>query len=166
VTSPPTTVTTSAHSIPYQISRAMLAALAAVPELAGVTLRDNPTSVPDLTDGDRILFLEDGPDSPLGQKEGQKEFRSFTLSVGVISRDSQAREKADLDMVVVRRTLNKAWNAFLSAGTQAGILAMGGSLEEGQRSHKIEGIDVGGALIVTAFSFSYREQTQTRVFRA
>lgn len=158
-------MTTSAHSIPYQISRAMLAALAAAPELVGATLRDNPTSPADFTDGDRVLFLEDGADSPLGQKEGQKEFRAFTLNVGVIRRASEARAGADLDMVVVRRTLNKAWNAFLSAATQAGVLAMGGSLEEGQRSHKIEGIDVGGALIVTAFSFSYREQTQTRVFR-
>ena len=88
-------------SIPFTISAAVVAALEADTELAGVTVVDNPNTPSALDDGARVVFVEDKDDVPLN-KPGQAEGRTFGFLVGVINRTAGARVGADADMERVK----------------------------------------------------------------
>jgi len=142
-------------SIPYRLSQAIVQALGAAPELTGATVKDNPTDPSHLAEGDRIVFVEDKVDGPIN-KPGQAEGRTFTVTVGVINRTAAARAGADADMEAAK------------AIVQASALATGRVLvnekrlngfnapREGQRGYRVEGLDVGGALVFTTFDIDYR----------
>lgn len=149
------------QSVPYRISQAVVVALGAAPSLAGVLVQDNPFDPSVLRDGDRVLFVEDKSDD-LASQEGQAEQRAFVLIVGAINRTASARAGADADMQAAKAVVR---DAALAEGLQlvsekliTGMTAP----REGRRGYRIEGIDVGGALVITEFSISYRTPAARR----
>jgi hypothetical protein len=135
------------QSIPFQISAAMLSALQSAPAFDGARLLDNPTSAAALMDGDRVLFVEDQHDE-LNKQPNATEQRTFTLTVGVINRSAEARAAADADMEAVKQALRSITAQLVGIGSLR-------LPREGRRTYKLEGIDVGGALIVTEFLIDY-----------
>jgi len=135
------------QSIPYQISAAVFAAIQASPALDGAVLLDNPTSPAALQDGDRVVFIEDQSDE-LNKQPSTAEQRTFSLTVGVINRSSEARAGADADMEAVKLVMRN----ITAQLTAIGSLRLP---REGRRTYRLEGIDVGGALIVTEFLIDY-----------
>jgi hypothetical protein len=148
-------------SIPFIISTAVVAALEADTELAGMTVVDNPITPSALDDGARVVFVEDKDDAPL-DKPGQAEGRTFGFIVGVINRTAGARAGADADMERVKAV------ATLAARNACRDLLQGKQIvkfdypREMQRAYRVEGIDVGGALITTRFEIDYRLPSSAR----
>jgi hypothetical protein len=145
----------TAQSIPYLLSQALVQALGAAPDLAGAVVKDNPTDPQQLSDGARLVFVEDKGDAPLS-RPGQAEGRTFTVTVGVINRTEGDRAGADADMQAAKTAVQAA---TLEAGrvlvASKRILAIQAA-REGQRAYRVEGIDVGGAMVVTTFDIDYR----------
>lgn len=143
------------QSIPYLLSAAVLTALREQMEPLGAIVHDNPTSPAALQDGERVVWIEDGDDSPI-DRPGQAEGRSFEIGVGIINRSADARAAADADMQLLKPIV---LSAVLTAGralqSTRDIIGLQ-SPREGKRLHRLEGIDVGGALILTKFSIDYR----------
>jgi len=151
------------QSIPYRLSQAVVAALRAQFEPLGATVRDNPTSRAALNEGARVVFVEDEQDQPGSasnnaqpNQPNQAEGRSFALAVGVIARTDDARAQADADMEQVKTTLRDAVLAETRAMVAAGQILTVVMPLEGQRLYRLDGIDVGGALVLTRFLLSYR----------
>ncbi len=151
------------QSIPYRLSQAVVAALRAQFEPLGATVRDNPTSRAALNEGARVVFVEDEQDQPGTASSGaqpnqpnQAEARSFAMAVGVIARTDDARAQADADMEQVKATLRDAVLAETRSMTAAGDILATAMPLEGQRLYRLDGIDVGGALVLTRFLISYR----------
>jgi hypothetical protein len=163
---------TTVASIPYQFSQAVYLALAeaaqavaagtgSAPVLSGIHVRDNPSSPSDLTDGERVVFIEDKDDDRRAQ-EGQAEGRTFTLRLVVINRSALARASADADMEAAKGVLTQAVYACGRALTSQGRITGFAAPREGRRSYRVEGLDVGGAVIWTEFAIDYRTPAPTR----
>lgn len=142
-------------SIPFTISTAVVAALQADTELAGVTVIDNPITPSALEDGARLVFVEDKDDVPRN-KPGQAEGRTFGILVGVINRTAGARAGADADMERVKAVVTLAARNAGRDLLQAKQIVQFEYPREMQRSYGVEGLDVGGALITTRFEIDYR----------
>lgn len=142
-------------SIPLTISAAVVAALEADTELAGATVVDNPITPSALDVGERVVFVEDKDDAPL-DKPGQAEGRTFGFFVGVINRTAGARVGADNDMERVKRVATLAARNACRDMLQAQEIVKFEYPREMQRTYRVEGLDVGGALIVTRFEIDYR----------
>jgi hypothetical protein len=151
-------------SIPYQASQAVFNALANNPAFERATVLDNPTDPSPLSKGVRIVWLEDQDDSPV-DKPGQAEMRTFSFAVGVINRTKAPEDRlgADADMLaaktIVQQTLLLAGRELVAAKQ----ITTFSPPREGKRSYKVEGIDVGGALILTHFEFDYRTPAVSRI---
>ena len=144
-------------SVPYLVSAAVVAALEADAELAGAIVIDNPISPAALQDGARVVFVEDKDDTPSqADKPGQAEGRTFGFIVGVINRTAGARAGADADMERVKAVVTKASRDALVALQAERRIVNLQYPREGLRAYRIEGIDVGGALITTRFEIDYR----------
>lgn len=143
------------QSIPYQLSQAVFLALQSAADLAGAHFIDNPSAPADLNDGERVVFIEDKGDDRMDQK-GQAEARTFTITVGAINRTEDDRAGADADMEAAKAVLVRAALAagrdLVSAKKLTGFSAP----REGKRGYRIEGIDIGGALVWTSFEIDYR----------
>lgn len=142
------------QSIPYQVSAAIVAALQGDAAFDGARVLDNPTSAQALTDGERVVFVEDQLDE-LVQQPGTTEQRVFTATIGVINRGPAARADADADMEHVKRCVRAATAALAALGVRR-------LPREGKRTYRLEGIDVGGALIVTQFLIDYLNPRPSR----
>lgn len=143
------------QSIPYQMSQAVFAALEAALAADDVKVRDNPRSLAGLSEGKRVVFIEDWEDAPT-TKPGQAEGRTFAIDAGVINRTADDRAGADADMLAVKQILT---DALVRAGRELvkqKELTTFAAPREGVRRYRIDGIDVGGALIVTRFEIDYR----------
>lgn len=77
-------------------------------------------------------------------------------AVGVIARTDDARAQADADMEQIKTTLRDAVLAETRAMVAAGQILTVVMPLEGQRLYRLDGIDVGGALVLTRFLLSYR----------
>lgn len=135
------------QSIPFQLSQAVVSAFRASFEAEGAAVHDNPTTPAVLEDGERVIFVED-KDDDLNRQPSTAEQRTFVLTVGVINRGPDARAAADADMELVKG---------LMRGATKGLVALGALRfpREGRRGYRLEGIDVGGALVLTEFHFDY-----------
>lgn len=143
------------QSVPFLFSAAIVAALRDQLEADGVVVQDNPTSPNQIEQGARIVFVEDQDDDLLN-KPGQSEGRTFGFSIGVINRTPDARSGADADS---QRAKGVATAALMAAGRdlQASKTIVGFQApREGRRTYRLEGIDVGGALILTRYEIDYR----------
>lgn len=149
------------QSIPYQLSAAIVAALVTEFEPDGAVVRDNPRDPSALAAGTRVVFVEDADDD-LINKPGQAEGRSFGLTVGVINRTVDDRSGADADMLRVKAALQGAVFATGRALVAAKALTACQAPREGRRTYKVEGIDVGGALILARFEIDYRTPSSAR----
>lgn len=130
-----------------QISSALAAALAAAPALAGAVVRDNPSDPSALAQGERIVFLEDLADRLIDQPGGAPR-RTFRFHLGVISRSpAGARAQADADYLAAVAALM----AQRPALTQWRVK----TLREQDVSFRVEGLDVGGALVLGVFEADY-----------
>lgn len=141
-------------SVPYRLSQAVVAALRAAFEPGGFEVIDNPTALSDLAQWPRIVFVEDVRDRP-GEQPGQAERRTFQLAVGVINRSSDSRLAADVDMQAAKPVIATALLRCARDLRAAGDLTGFSAPHEGERTYRVEGLDVGGALILTQFEFSY-----------
>jgi len=148
-------------SIPFTISAAVVAALEADTELAGVTVVDNPITPSALEDGARVVFVEDRDDAPL-DKPGQAEGRTFGFIVGVINRTAGARAGADADMERVKAVATLAARNACTSLLEGKQIVKFQYPREMQRSYRVEGLDVGGALITTRFEIDYRLPSPAR----
>lgn len=147
------------QSIPYQFSAAVVAALRSAFEADSVVVLDNPTSPEQLATGPRIVFVEDADDD-FNNKPGQAEARTCALSVGVISRSADCRAEADADMQQAKQLVSAAVLTAGRAMQASKALVVFQSVREGRRTYRHEGIDVGGALILTRFEIDYRTPAQ------
>jgi hypothetical protein len=138
------------YLIGQAIDQALRAAFSGEPD---VLVLDNPARPSDLADGARVVWWEDQTDQ-LRAQPGQVAQRSFTAAVGVISRTSSARRQAHADYRAAKRALRSAMPSI----TTAGVTLDGAGLIEGEVSYKVEGIDVGGALVRGLISFDYRDK--------
>ena len=134
-------------SLRYQISAALFAALQGAPDLAGAVVMDNPVTAAALAKGDRIVFLEDLSDGLIDQAAQQGK-RRFVFGLGVICRTTTARAGADADYAAAEAAVRGAHT------TLAGTLRCG-PLRERDVTFKVEGIDVGGALVMGTFEIEY-----------
>ena len=148
-------------SIPFEISGAAVAALEAAPSLAGATILDNPDSPIALEKGDRVVFVEDKDDAPL-DKPGQAEGRVFGFFVGVINRSAGARAAADNDMELVKAIVTRATRDRCKELVEQQRLVKFEYPREIQRTYRLEGIDLSGALVLTRFEILYRLPPPTR----
>jgi len=144
----------SEQSAPYLLSQAVVDAIRAEPLFSAATVLDNPTGPAALADGDRLVFVEDMDDTQL-QQPNQTERRAFRFAIGVIARTEDARRQADADMQVVKRCMRVQLLAALRQLKAAGDLDQFAAPVEGPRRYRVEGVDVGGALIVTEFQVTY-----------
>lgn len=142
------------QSIPYQLSQGVVQALRDQFEPTGAIVRDNPTSKSALSAGDRILFVEDWEDGPIAQPN-QAERRTFSLNIGVINRTADDRTGADADMVLAKEAASKGLLVTGRALKATGALHTFAAPREGKRIYRVEGLDVGGALIVTRLEIDY-----------
>ncbi|MFD2754289.1 hypothetical protein [Comamonas terrae] len=141
------------RGVPFEMGQILIEALRKDPELAGAKVLDNPERASDLQDGPRIVFLEDQRDTPLEQP-GQLQQRIYHFSVGVIARTQLARAQAHGDYRLVKRILR---NRCMPLITAAGIRLDGLGLQEGAVHYRLENIDVGGSLVLGAFTIQYRD---------
>lgn len=139
--------------VPFELGRILIEALRADPGLAGVAVLDNPERASALVDGVRLVFLEEQRDVPLDDP-GQVQKRIYHFSVGVIARNEGARLQAHGDYRLVKRILR---NDCMRLITGAGIALAGAGLQEGEVRYRLENIDVGGSLVLGAFSIEYRD---------
>lgn len=142
-------------SVPLSISAAVVAALEADTELLGATILDNPITPAALDDGSRVVFVEDKDDAPI-DKPGQAEGRTFGFIVGVINRTETARAGADADMERSKEVATRAARDACTTLQQAREIVTFQYPREMLRTYRIEGIDVGGSLILTRFEIDYR----------
>jgi hypothetical protein len=138
---------------PCAIGAAIVQALRDAPALAGCTVLDNPRRQSDLADGARIVFFEDAGDRPRGN-DAQVQHRTYSFSLGVINRSSAARASAHADYRAAKRVLRLA---CMPAITQAGVEVNGAGLREGDVVYRLENIDVGGELVLGAYTVDYRD---------
>lgn len=143
------------QSVPYQLSQAIVGALRGALESDGVAVHDNPTSRATLADGARVVFVEDNEDGPRAGQPNQAEQRTFTFAVGVINRTAAARAACDADMVACKNVISAHGPVACRTLKDAGALTVFSAVRESRRIYKIEGIDVGGALILTQFDIDY-----------
>jgi len=148
-------------SIPFTISAAVVAAIEADTDLAGATVVDNPITPSALDEGARVVFVEDKDDTPRN-RPGQAEGRTFGFIVGVINRTAGARAGADTDMERVKAVATLAARNACRDLLQAKEIVQFDYPREMQRSYRVEGIDVGGALITTRFEIDYRLPSPAR----
>ncbi len=141
------------NGVPFELGRILIEALRADSGLAGVTVLDNPERASVLMDGERLVFLEEQRDVPVDDP-GQVQRRIYHFSVGVIARNESARLQAHGDYRLVKRILR---NDCMRLITAAGIVLAGAGLQEGEVRYRLENIDVGGSLVLGAFSIEYRD---------
>lgn len=133
---------------PYSAGEVFVSALRAAPELAGITIRDNPVRASDLKDGARVIWFEDVSDGPVEQ--GQQVKREFRFSVGVINRTEAARHGVHTDYRAAKRVLDDSLKQLKDLATVI-------YLREGDLAFVLENLDVGGGLILASFSVGYRD---------
>lgn len=139
--------------VPFELGRILFDALRADPGLIGVSVLDNPERASALVEGGRVVFLEEQRDAQVDQP-GQVQQRIYHFSVGVIARTESARSQAHGDYRMVKRILR---NDCMKLITDAGIRLDGPGLLEGEVRYRLENIDVGGSLVLGAFSIQYRD---------
>lgn len=143
----------STQSLRFQISAAIVEALRTAPALADAVVIDHPKSPSDLSKGTRVIFVEDQSDDLIDQPN-QQDKRSFGFSVGVINRTAQDRAGADADHLAAEAAIRQCHQSVLVATLRCGPLR-----ELGVR-FKVEGMDVGGALILASYAVEYRKGRQ------
>jgi hypothetical protein len=142
------------QSVPFVLSSHVVNSLRAL-EQVDFIVRDNPVTRAALEMGDRVIFVEDTDDEPT-TKEGQAEGRTFRFNVGVINRTNNSREQADRDMQTIKPMVVSALMAACRGLQADNAIKTFQAPREGRRSYRIEGIDVGGALILTRYEIDYR----------
>ena len=142
------------HSVPFLLSQAAVTAIAN--DFAGdpVSIRDNPSTRAAFAEGERAVFLVDSRDKP-SKQPNQAEARAFTFEVGVINLTAADRAGADDDMQRINLLLARVMPAASRGLKEGGHIIGHSALRELERYYRVEGIDVGGALIVTAFEIEY-----------
>lgn len=129
------------------ISNTLVAALRSAADMVGAQILDNPTEAQGLAKGDRVVWIEDQVDDPIEQA-GQQGKRRFTFALGVINRTSDDRAGADADHQAALSAITKAHTALMRDHRC-------GPLREGQTVFRVEGLDIGGALILTTYTVEY-----------
>jgi hypothetical protein len=174
-------MTQPTQSIHWQISRAMLAALQASADLAHLTWLDNPVHPAEIAEaGARVAWLEDGDDvANTLDKAAQQDIRVFSLRLGVAAMPTaaqlaqhaaspaalrlQLRQQVDADIVAVKAVLLVAWQRWVQAATtgRRPLISSGGSLREGTRSGRIEGVSGDAAALMTSIDCQYQEAARS-----
>lgn len=150
-------------SVPYLISSAVVSALEADADLVGVRIVDNPETPSALEQGARVIFVEDKDDDlAIEGKPGQAEARTFGFIVGVINRSAGARAGADADMQRAKTVATIAARDACKALRETNTIVHFNYPRERQRGYRVEGIDIGGALITTRFEIDYRLPSPAR----
>lgn len=136
---------------PFAIGEAVVQALRTDATLTGAVVLDNPQRASALQDGDRIVFFEDQADR-LVEQPGQKAKRTYSFTLGVISRSVQARQDAHADYRAAKRIVRNCMPSISQS-----VELNGRGLVEGDVAYRLENIDVGGALVLGTFTVDYRD---------
>lgn len=151
------------QSTRYEIATALAAAVEAAAADLPAKYKRNPTDPANLVrDGSRHLWFTDESDGFIDDK-GQQGLRRYTCTLGVIGPDHAT---ADADQFAAEAAMRKA-ALELAAGNATSSRPNGdgrtvGDLRELQTVFKVEGVDAGGALIVTTFGIDYRRPKPAR----
>jgi len=137
----------SANSLRWRISAALLAALEAAPELRGVVVLDNPRDAQAIRRGSRIVFLEDQADTFIDQASQQGR-RRYQFALGAINRTPADRCGADADYTAAEAVVRAAHGQLLRD-------LRCGPLRETDLQFRVEGLDVGGALVLGMWEIEY-----------
>lgn len=138
-------------SAPYLIGSTVFELLQAAPELAGAVFKDNPIRASDLSEGERVVFVEDQHDKLIAQP-GQIAQRVYSFTVGVINRSPDARRAVHADYKICRAIVRSKAMASINRL----ICIAGRGLQEGDVAYRLENIDVGGSLILASYSVDYK----------
>lgn len=144
-------IDTLPEGAPFALGAVLVAALRGSSALAGAQVLDNPLRLTDLSDGERIVFFEDASDRLISQP-GQIQKRVYGFNVGVINRSQDARQGAHSDYRAAKR-------AVIAALPELAAVARTQAVHEGDVVFRIENIDVGGGLVLGAFTIEYRDPT-------
>lgn len=135
---------------PFAIGEAVVQALRSDATLTGAVVLDNPQRASALQDGERIVFFEDQGDR-LVEQPGSVARRTYSFSLGVISRSSEARKDAHADYRTAKRIVRNCMPAINQ------IVSVLSRMAEGDVTYRLENIDVGGALVLGSFSIDYSD---------
>lgn len=140
------------YGAPFVIGQTIVQLLKSATELAGAKVIDNPRRASELDAGQRIVFFEDQHDKFI-DKPGQVAKRTYTFTLGVINRSTQARQGAHADYRTSKMILLSSIPEIAGA-----IELVNSGLIEKDVTFQLENIDVGGALVIGTFSIDYRDQ--------
>lgn len=136
--------------VPFVIGEALFAALAAWPALQGAKVLDNPVRVTDLSDGERVVFVEDVADRSEGQTPAAQK-RTYTFNIGVVNRSEAARRGGHSDYRAAKRCLLQVLKDMPRP------LQISSVFRETDVTFRLENIDVGGSLVLGTFTVDYRD---------
>lgn len=144
-------IDTLPEGAPFAIGQALVRALHAAFEGEGVKVLDNPVRASLLQEGGQLVIFEDQVDKG-SRQPGQQQYRTYAFSIGVVCRTDEAR----LDAHRTYRAAKRVVRASLPAINAVVKLADRG-LVEGDVTYRLENIDVGGGLVLGAFTVDYRD---------
>jgi hypothetical protein len=136
---------------PYAIGQALVQALVQAFEGQDVKVLDNPVRASLLNEGSKLVIFEDQADK-FDRQPGQQQYRTYAFSVAVICRTQAARQDAHSTYRAVKRVVRSSLpgiNVIVSLASR-GLL-------EGDVTYRLENIDVGGGLVLGAFTVDYRD---------
>lgn len=136
-----------AQSVRFRVGAAVLGALQAEFTGGDVRVFDNPPDAKALSAGARLVFVEDQSDAFVDQA-AQRGKRRYVFTLGVVGRTADARAQADRDYLVARTVVRNTHTALMRD-------LRVGPLRERDVVFRVDGIDVGGALVLGTFEAEY-----------
>lgn len=118
---------------------------------AGAEVLDNPVRAAYLEDGPKKVIFEDQRNSRSAEAQ-KKAVRAYSFSVATLCRTREARTDAH----ALYRAACSVVMGVMPALTEAGILITGSGISEGDVTYRVEGLDVGGGLVLGLFSLQYQ----------
>lgn len=144
-------LTLATHGHDCIIGAVIVQALQARFGVAGPEVLDNPTRASLLEEGPQKVIFEDQLNRT-GSDAAKKAVRSYSFSVAALCRTESARADAHALYRAARGVVLGAMPML----TQAGISITAGGVAEGDVTYRLEGLDVGGGLVLGQFSLQYR----------
>ncbi len=143
-------LTLATHGADCIIGAVIVQAIQAHFSVAGPEVLDNPTRAVLLEEGPEKVIFEDQHNRADGAK---KAVRSYHFTVAALCRTKDARTDAH----ALYRAARAVVLGVMPALTAAGIGITGGGVAEGDVTYRLDGLDVGGGLVLGQFSLQYRD---------
>jgi len=147
-------VTLPTHGPDCVIGSVIVQALRAHFGSTGPDVLDNPTRASLLDEGPKKVIFED-QNCRRSADAAKKAIRTYSFSVAALCRTTDARNDAHALYRAARGVVLGAMPAITAAGV--GITASG--VSDGDVTYRVEGLDVGGGLVLGMFTLQYRDSS-------